>query len=81
MHVYFAIIQASALKYQLVTDVERFNDIVRDWRDDGIFAEQRLSGNNPMVLRRVTENSSKCSQEKKKAQRVRDGNTASILES
>lgn len=48
---------ASALKYQLVTDVERFNDIVKDWRDDGIFAEQRLSGNNPMVLRRVTENS------------------------
>lgn len=69
------------MKYQLVTDVERFNDIVKNWRDDGIFAEQRLSGNNPMVLRRVTENSSKCSQEKKKTQRVRDGNKASILES
>lgn len=80
MFFFFAIFQASALKYQLVTDVERFNDIVKDWRDDGIFAEQRLSGNNPMVLRRVTENSSKCSQEKK-TQRVREGNKASIVES
>ena len=40
-----------------MSNVEPFKDLLNDWRDDDIFAEQRLSGCNPMVLRRVTEDS------------------------
>lgn len=43
--------------YRFVTNVEPFQDILKDWRKDDMFTEQRLSGCNPMVLRRVTEDS------------------------
>ncbi|XP_068722371.1 uncharacterized protein [Montipora capricornis] len=42
---------------QSVSDKETLNPILKDWRDDGIFAEQRLSGTNTMILRRVTDDS------------------------
>jgi len=44
--------------YRFVSNTEPFRDLLKDWRDDDIFAEQRLSGCNPMVLRRVTDDSS-----------------------
>lgn len=44
--------------YRFVSNTEPFRDILKDWRDDDMFAEQRLSGCNPMVLRRVTDDSS-----------------------
>lgn len=44
--------------YRYVTNVEPFQNILEDWREDDMFTEQRLSGCNPMVLRRVTEDSS-----------------------
>ncbi|XP_078370774.1 polyunsaturated fatty acid 5-lipoxygenase-like [Oculina patagonica] len=44
--------------YRFVTNVEPFRDILKDWREDDMFAEQRLSGCNPMVIRRVTDDSS-----------------------
>ena len=48
-------IQGSSGFYRFVSNVEPFKDLLNDWRDNDVFAEQRLSGCNPMVLRRVTE--------------------------
>lgn len=45
------------VKCQSVSDKETLNPILKDWRDDGIFAEQRVSGTNTMILRRVTDDS------------------------
>ena len=50
-------IQESSGFYRFVSNTEPFRDLLKDWRDDDIFAEQRLSGCNPMVLRRVTDDS------------------------
>lgn len=50
-------IQGSSGFYRFASNVEPFRDLLNDWPDDDLFAEQRLSGCNPMVLRRVTEDS------------------------
>lgn len=44
--------------YRFVSNVEPFQNILADWTGDDMFAEQRLSGCNPLVIQRVTEDSS-----------------------
>ena len=48
-------LQGTSGTFRIVSNTEPFRDILKDWRDDDMFAEQRLSGSNPQALRRVTD--------------------------
>lgn len=50
----------SQTNFRIPSDEEPFRNIIQDFMEDQVFAEQRLAGVNPMSMYRVASNDGTC---------------------